>query len=283
MGEQESVVAVRVEDELPVHPAANLFPLLEGDAFKELVADIREHGLREPVVLARDGCILDGRNRYRACLAANVAAVFSTWEGPGSAIDFVVSKNLHRRHLDESQRAMVAAKIANLADGQRADQAGASIDAPAITQSAAAEILNVSRPSVQRARRVREKGAPEVVMAVERGEMSVSRAATLIELPHAEQVKAIKTKPGSGRSPASKAKKRKLAPGEDSPAMTSMKSAWLAFIERYRAGTVTEQQRVIRWAKECRKWPRALDATDVERFDECQAGVTLGAEAAGRA
>ena len=50
-----------------------------------------------------------------------------------------------RRHLDASQRAMAAAALAKLGDGQRADYAGASIEAPATTQAKAASLLNVSR------------------------------------------------------------------------------------------------------------------------------------------
>lgn len=86
---------------------------------------------------------------------------------------FVVSLNLHRRHLDESQRAMVAAKLATMNRGRPAENA--SIEA--FTQRQAAELLNVSRPSVQRAREVLDNGTPELVAAVERGEVSVSAAA----------------------------------------------------------------------------------------------------------
>ena len=85
---------------------------------------------------------------------------------------------------------------------------------------------------------------------------------------YAHQVKAMKAKPGSGKSPASKVKKPKLAPGEDSPAMTSMKSAWLVFLATYRQGTPTERQRMIQWARDSRKWPPAMNAVDLERFDE---------------
>src|SRR5262249_48153808 len=104
------------------HEVANIFPLLQGEEFAQLVDDIKEHGLRDPIWLF-DGKIIDGRNRYRACQEAGVDPEFREWEGPGSLVSFVVSLNLHRRHLDESQRAMVAAKIANMRQGERTDLA----------------------------------------------------------------------------------------------------------------------------------------------------------------
>jgi hypothetical protein len=85
---------------------------------------------------------------------------------------YVVSLNLRRRHLDESQRALVAARLATLPRGANQH---ASIGAP--SQERAAGLLNVSRSGVQRAREILDEGAPEPIEAVERGRISVSAGA----------------------------------------------------------------------------------------------------------
>ena len=108
------------------HPLASLFPLMEGAEYAGLVEDIRANGLREPIVVDGRGRILDGRNRLRACLEAGVDYTKTTFSGDDDAIlRFVISKNLHRRHLDTSQRAMIAADLANHRHGgdRRSDQA----------------------------------------------------------------------------------------------------------------------------------------------------------------
>lgn len=109
-------------------------------------------------------------------------------------VGFVVSLNLRRRHLSESQRAMVAAKLANLSDGQRADRRSANLPTllepvrPApVRQDEAARLLNVSDRTLRTARTVQERGAPELVSAVERGSVSVSAAADVATRPAPEQ------------------------------------------------------------------------------------------------
>lgn len=164
-----------------VHPVADILPLLEGSSFDDLVCDIRTHGLREAIVLHPDGSILDGRNRYRACEAAGVEPRYRTWDGVGSPIAYVVSLNLHRRHLDESQRALVAARIATLPHGgdRTTEQTANLQDAP--TRAEAGAMVNVSERSVNSARRVLEGGSRELIHAVEQGHVAVSVAAQVVE------------------------------------------------------------------------------------------------------
>ena len=179
------------------HDYANLFPILHGEALDALREDIRLHGVREPVVFL-GGAILDGRNRYQCARDLGVECPRVEYEGD-DPLGFVISHNLHRRHLTESQRASVAAKLANMRHGERADyraDRGANLpicDAPAapVTVSEAAAMLSVSERSVKSARKVHEKGAPELVAAVDAGEVSVSAAADIAEAPKAEQAEIV--------------------------------------------------------------------------------------------
>ncbi len=93
------------------HPIANVFPLIEGEDFKRLVANIKANGLLEPIT-THEGKILDGRNRYRACMEAGVAVRSQSWDGEGGTpAQFVWSKNAERRQLNPSQKALAAQAI----------------------------------------------------------------------------------------------------------------------------------------------------------------------------
>lgn len=152
--------------DLKFHEAASMFPLMEGEDFDALVTDIKVNGLREPI-MTLDGKILDGRNRYRACEKAGVAPTFLQFTGK-DPLTFVISMNLKRRHLTVSQRAMAAAKVATLRDGENKGAQGC-----AASQADAAKAVNVSRRQVQKARVVRTQAKPEDVRAVERGEKTI--------------------------------------------------------------------------------------------------------------
>lgn len=171
-----------------IHPVANIFPPMAGAEFQALKSDIEQHGQREPIWLY-DGKVIDGRHRLRACV--ELALEPRTVEYDGDDVTaFVVSLNLHRRHLDESQRAMVGARLANISFGEyvgNQHEGSANLPTPAISQAKAAEMLSVSTRAVTTAAKVQAKAAPEVVQAVDRGEMSVSLAAKVVDLPDSDQ------------------------------------------------------------------------------------------------
>jgi hypothetical protein len=170
------------------HELANIFPLLEGPEFDDLVAGIRATGMRDHTpIIVFEGKILDGRNRYRACQLAGALPLVDEFEGTyEEARALVFDLNLRRRHLDASQRAIAAAKLATIGHGgdRRSDQAA---NWPLVTQAAAAEFLSVRERSVRRAREVLDHGSPELVSAVERGTVSISAAAKVASLPRDEQ------------------------------------------------------------------------------------------------
>lgn len=163
------------------HPLADLFPLLDETELSDLAFDIGTHGQREPILIHHDQ-ILDGRNRYLACKKAGVNPRFKVLAGNSNALAIVRSLNLKRRHLSESQRAMVAAEMIN------ADKEGQGPNGP-LTQKSAAKEMNTSERMVKRAAKVQRSGAKSLKKAVMSGKVSVSAAAAVSKLSKKKQAK----------------------------------------------------------------------------------------------
>ena len=167
------------------HPASDIFPVMADAEFQKLKANISANGVLEPVWLC-GGMVLDGRHRMMACAQLGISPPLREYTGD-DPVGFVVSLNLHRRHLDTSQRAMVAAKLATLPKGANQHSPNGE---PSKTQAEAAEMLNVGKRSVERARIVLDEGTHELIDAVERGEKSVTAA-----LREAKPAKPAKSNP----------------------------------------------------------------------------------------
>lgn len=179
---------------MDAHPAAALFPMMEPAELRALADDIKAHGQHRPITLHVEGGkrrILDGRNRLAACEMVGVEPRYEVWVGTGSPTEWVVSQNVHRRHLTESQRAMVAAALVPLFEEEAKERQRAGLrqgeaapvsanlrgrDSGKATEKAAAAV-NVSPRSVESALKVTREARPEVVEAVRRGEVAVSAAA----------------------------------------------------------------------------------------------------------
>ncbi|TCM56170.1 N6-adenosine-specific RNA methylase IME4 [Rhizobium sp. PP-F2F-G48] len=173
-------------DDLPHHLLAGLFPLFSEPDLQALAADIAANGQREPIWLL-DGQILDGRNRFAACKIAGVAPRLRVFDG-GDPLEFVLSLNLHRRHLSESQRAMVAAKIAIWQRGINQTTVGSAN----LQTRTAARRLSVSERSVFTAKRIDQHGVKALSEAVREGRLTLHVAETLSHLEDQAQEHILK-------------------------------------------------------------------------------------------
>ncbi len=205
---------------LPAHPATSLFPEMSHDEFMALKEDIAEHGLRQPILVFRNQ-VIDGRQRLRACKELGIAPQYTSVQQSEKTItEFIVSMNLKRRHLNESQRAMVASSLATLGKGKKLNTAHA------VTQAQASAMLNVSIDSIQRARAVETKGIPSLVQAVQAGSLDVTNASTISTLDAETQDKLMQM---SDKDILNKAKQIRK------DAMQERRSLRIASIEKKRA------------------------------------------------
>ena len=189
--------------DVPFHEAARIFPLLEGDDFDKMVEDIRENGLLVPIEIFEDK-IIDGRNRYRGCLLAGIEPDFVEVEAD-DPIAYVISLNLHRRHLTDGERAVAADEARDFYEkqakerqklskgrGKKGPDTSPDLNKTGDARDKVGAAFGVSGKTVDRMRQVREDGVPELTEAVKKHDLPVATAAKLAELSKPEQQKALK-------------------------------------------------------------------------------------------
>lgn len=156
-----------------LHPLCTLFPRVTGAEFDGLVADIKAHGLRQPIVL-HGGMILDGGNRYRACVEAGVDPVFQEFQGD-NLVSFVLSANLHRRHLSAGQQAAIVASAQDWAKAQTVGKPKSGNVTGLATVAERAAKSGASDKTQRMADKV-AKADPELAKKVAHGEISLPKA-----------------------------------------------------------------------------------------------------------
>jgi len=230
-----------IEQEIRFHPASEIFPLMEGADLEDLVQDIRKHGLREPIMLHPDGSILDGRNRYRACRQLQIEPASVIWVAVGSPLEYVLSLNLHRRHLTPSQLSMVAVKAKPLLEqearerqltglkgcGKEATLAPGGAKGRADKLAGAA--VGIGAEHVRCASTVVERGIPELAEAVKAGQVGVRVAAEVASLPIDEQRRLVAEGPDAIRQAAHR---RRPSKPKEGPVQEAEKQEALAGIKR---------------------------------------------------
>jgi hypothetical protein len=172
-------------DTLELHPLCTLFPRIAGAEFEALKADILANGLRQPIVVL-DGMILDGGNRYAACIAVGIDPDIVEFEG-GSPVAFVLSSNLHRRHLSAGQQAAIVASAQDWTKAQAVGKPKSGHVTGLETVAGRALQSGASDKTQRRADKV-AKASPELARQVAHGEMSLPQALKKISPPKLEVV-----------------------------------------------------------------------------------------------
>src|SRR6266567_5982900 len=170
------------------HDVANIFPMMGDEEFTALVADVKVNGLLTPV-WTYQGKIIDGRNRYKACMQLGIEPQFREWKGDDAGLlSFILSLNLQRRHLSSSQKAILAAEIETYLATQakkNMSQGGKGLEkipSPIHAARQAAALVGTNAHYVTDAKRVMGQ-APEIVDAVRRGIISIPDAVVVARLP----------------------------------------------------------------------------------------------------
>jgi len=113
---------------------------------QELADDIKANGLIEPIVLC-NGEILDGRNRYLACIEAKVEPGFKDYQG-SDPLTYVVSKNLKRRHLTRQQRDEIITYMRQQGMSYRAIAEATGVSAPTVMRAVDAPGVTFVTPHI---------------------------------------------------------------------------------------------------------------------------------------
>ena len=177
----------------PIGILAQLFPPMSREEFAVLLESIRQDGLLDPILLWNEQ-IADGVHRLRACLEAGVEPRFERLPGDfENVFRIVVQKNIARRHLDESRRAIAAYRIHKLST-QVQDEEGPCANLRTITLKEAAAMMSVSRRLATHAARVMaedSRAVPALRQAADQGVVRISDASRIIDLPQDMQEQAL--------------------------------------------------------------------------------------------
>lgn len=145
---------------------------MSNDDFNLLVQDIRENGQIDPIIML-EGFVLDGWHRFQACAELNINPKTKDFSGDDPA-SFVLSKNLHRRHMEPSQRAVAVASCREWKPKGNQNPIGKVTHSTSVPEMA--REANVSEKTIKDAKVAIKSGQADDVLS---GKISVSRAANI--------------------------------------------------------------------------------------------------------
>jgi len=161
---------------MKLHKYCELIPAMSKEEFNALKASISRDGLIVPIVMLGDE-ILDGRHRYQACMELGLEPETECYQGK-DPFSYAISLNATRRHLNQSQRAMLATDIATLKHGGNRNQ-GANLHLD-MSINKASEQLQVSPRAIKAAKAIKKAAPPVVIKAIEKGSITLNAAQKVI-------------------------------------------------------------------------------------------------------
>jgi len=163
-------------DNLDLHPLCSYFPRMNDVDFNALKSDINANGQLHPIFML-DGMILDGGNRYRALIELGITPICEEYTG-NNPVQFVLSSNLHRRHLAQGQAAAIVSATQNWqqahAQGRPEKQRGNV--APLNSIADRANESGAGHRTQKDADKLVKNASEEVIKQVTTGEKSLNKA-----------------------------------------------------------------------------------------------------------
>ena len=224
---QAGKAPARLDDGLTYHPACLLFPMMDENKVQELAEDIKESGQNQPVVLLGN-VVLDGKNILAACKLAGVKPRFVQWEGTGSPTAWIASRNLFRRHLTSSQRAVIALKLLPILKSEARDRqhhlakSFAEPTAKGKASENAAELVKSNSRYIEAAKAI-ERDAPELLETIRNGTLNIPDATALAKLPVAGRRAVVrKLSTGQPKKLSGLYGRQSLMPSRNRPSIASL-------------------------------------------------------------
>ena len=166
---------------IQLHPLCTYFPRMSDAEFISLKANIQDIGQTHPIYTL-DGMILDGGNRYRALCELGIKPVMIEYTG-SNPTQFILSSNLHRRHLTQGQAAAIVSASQSWVKAQVADNEKLANSAPLDTAESRAKQSGVGQRTQQMADKLIKEAPAELVKEVIDGKKSLTKAIKEISPP----------------------------------------------------------------------------------------------------
>lgn len=232
------------------HPLSLVFPEMSAEDYRRLRDDIKRNGLRHPITLY-EGMVLDGRHRLKACEETGVPARFEQHDPALDPGDFVISENLTRRNLTPTQIARASLRF-EAAERERAAQRKAHGDTapgrPNAPRPVAGSVetgdtmvilgrkFGIAENTVRRVANATKNGVPELVKAMDDGEITATEASRISQLQPKSQKRLValprgERKRAMGTAVAISQARKATKPAQVEPAGTELTRALLGRVE----------------------------------------------------